>query len=63
MSVELSAAAAKSLEPRSFGSSDEDVIWSGRGTEGIKFCLPASLGILVPVTAMSSREPPVCGSS
>lgn len=26
-------------------------------------CTPASLGILVPVTAMSEREPPTWGSS
>lgn len=63
MSVGLSAAPAKSLEPRSFGSSDEDGFWSGRGTEGIRLYLPASLGIVVPVTAISDREPPVCGSS
>lgn len=27
------------------------------------FCVPASLGIVVPVTAMSDREPPTWGSS
>lgn len=63
ISVGLSAAPAKSLAPRPFGSSTGSVIWSGRGTEGIRLCFPASLGILVPWTAISESDPPTCGSS
>lgn len=29
----------------------------------MRFCLPASLGMVVPVTAQSEREPPTWGSS
>lgn len=62
ISVGLSAAPARSLEP---GSSlpEVEVIWSGRGTDGMRLCLPASLGMVVPVTAQSEREPPTWGSS
>lgn len=59
MSVGLSAALARSAAPRSVESS---VTWSGRGTEGIRFCLPASLGMVVPSLAMSKRSPPSWGS-
>lgn len=36
-------------------------IWSGRGTEGMVRWIPASLGMEVPVGAISEREPPWCG--
>lgn len=59
ISVGLSAALARELAPRELGS----VTWSGRGTEGMVLYFPASLGIVVPVTAILEREPPVWGSS
>lgn len=53
MSVGLSAAP---------GSVESSAIWSGRGTEGMRLCLPASLGMVVPSLAMSKRSPPSWGS-
>lgn len=38
------------------------VRWSGRGTEGMMFWMPASLGIEVPEGAISESEPPWWGS-
>ena len=58
MSCTLSAAPAKSADPRLFGSFEGSVIWPGRGTEGIVRCVLESLGTLVPSTAISVREPP-----
>ena len=55
MSIGLSAALLRSAAPRSLG---ESLIWSGRGTEGMMFILPASLGMDVPSLAMSKRSPP-----
>lgn len=63
ISVGLSAAPAKSLAPKLLGSSTGSVIWLGWGTDGTRFCFPASLGIVVPETAMSDSEPPLWGSS
>ena len=59
MSVGLSAALARSAAP---GSVESSAIWSGRGTEGMRLCLPASLGMVVPSLAMSKRSPPSWGS-
>lgn len=58
MSLVLSATPAKSVLPRSVGSSDEVVCWSGRGLEGMVRCVAESEGTVVPETAMSLREPP-----
>ncbi len=60
ISLALSATAARSVVPRSLGSSEEVVAWSGRGTEGMVRWVAAEEGTVVPSTAMSVREPP-CG--
>lgn len=44
--------------PRSLGSEEESVAWSGRGTEGIVLGVAEVEGTVVPETAMSEREPP-----
>lgn len=56
----LSAAVCRFGSPRPwlFVSS----IWSGRGTEGMRFIFPASFGIFVPSLAMSKRSPPLWAS-
>ncbi len=44
--------------PRSLGSEEEVVVWSGRGLEGMVRGVAESEGTVVPETAMSLREPP-----
>lgn len=63
MSLGLSAASARVEAPASSAPDEELTTWSGRATDGMIFCLPASLGMVVPVTAMSEREPPTRESS
>lgn len=60
MSLVLSATDASSVLPRSWGSSEEVVVWSGRGLEGMVRGVAESEGTVVPETAMSLRDPP-CG--
>ena len=60
MSLVLSATDARVVLPRSWGSSEEVVVWSGRGLEGMVRGVAESEGTVVPETAMSLREPP-CG--
>ena len=61
-SVALSAAKADvgSARPSlsNWGFSER---WSGRGTEGMRFWMPALLGIVVPEGAISERVPPALG--
>ena len=60
MSLVLSATDASSVLPRSWGSEEEVVVWSGRGLEGMVRGVAESEGTVVPETAMSLRDPP-CG--
>lgn len=60
MSLVLSATDARVVLPRSWGSEEEVVVWSGRGLEGMVRGVAESEGTVVPETAMSLREPP-CG--
>ena len=54
----LSATPASSVLPRSLGSEEELVVWSGRGLEGMVRGVTESEETVVPETAMSLREPP-----
>ena len=60
MSLVLSATEASSVLPRSWGSEEEVVVWSGRGLEGMVRGVAEVEGTVVPETAMSLRDPP-CG--
>lgn len=58
MSLALSATPARDVLPRSLGSLEEVVVWSGRGLEGMVRGVAEESGTVVPVAAMELRDPP-----